>query len=349
MNSAPRPSPSLRASTRPPCISTSRFTSVSPMPRPPSARSSVRSACVNRSKTCGSRFGAIPSPVSRTRMATHVAFALRLEADLPAIVRVLGGVVEQIREHLRDAREIAHRVGPAARQVHREVMLAQPDERTARLDGRLHDLRELDRLLLQRDLPAHHARHIEQIVDEPHEMLRLPLDDGTRPLDLRPAGRSARSETARRCGSGASGLRSSCASIARNSSLRWFTSFSASSAWRRARDIQRDADYVAMARVLHEPGLAVDPAQAVARVAIAILHFARARSWCTPRASRGQWRAAADRCCPARRSAHPGRRHRGRESRGIRTRRTPDAFRDPSPTCRSAPPHERGASAARSR
>ena len=40
MNSLPRPSPSLRASTVPPCISTSVFTSVRPMPSPSRERSS---------------------------------------------------------------------------------------------------------------------------------------------------------------------------------------------------------------------------------------------------------------------------------------------------------------------
>ena len=49
-NSLPCPSPALCASTDPPCISTSRFTSVKPMPSPPCDRSSARSTCVNMSK-----------------------------------------------------------------------------------------------------------------------------------------------------------------------------------------------------------------------------------------------------------------------------------------------------------
>ena len=66
MNSAPVPGPPLRASTVPPCISTSRFTSVRPMPKPPWLFSSERSTCVNISKIDVSAFAGMPTPVSRT-------------------------------------------------------------------------------------------------------------------------------------------------------------------------------------------------------------------------------------------------------------------------------------------
>ncbi len=67
MNSLPRPGPALAAATVPPCSSTSRFTSVSPRPRPPRARSIACGPCTNTSNAWGSRSGAKPLPVSRTR------------------------------------------------------------------------------------------------------------------------------------------------------------------------------------------------------------------------------------------------------------------------------------------
>ena len=70
MNSLPWPGPSLRASTVPPCISTSRRTSVRPIPSPPCARSMFRSTCENISKMRGRASAGMPSPVSRTRTTT---------------------------------------------------------------------------------------------------------------------------------------------------------------------------------------------------------------------------------------------------------------------------------------
>src|SRR5919108_537684 len=62
----PRPRPALQAVTVPPWRSTMRCTSVRPIPRPPSVRSSERSPCTNSSNTCGSSSGAMPAPVSST-------------------------------------------------------------------------------------------------------------------------------------------------------------------------------------------------------------------------------------------------------------------------------------------
>ena len=55
-------------------------------------------------------------------------------------------------------------------QLHAEVMPAR------RMSGRLVSTAvctisaSVTGCRLQRDLPAHHARHVQQIVDEPHEM-----------------------------------------------------------------------------------------------------------------------------------------------------------------------------------
>ncbi len=67
MNSLPFPGPSLRASTRPPCISARLRTSGSPSPRPPSERWRELSTWANGSKIVCSIGGERPTPVSRTR------------------------------------------------------------------------------------------------------------------------------------------------------------------------------------------------------------------------------------------------------------------------------------------
>src|SRR3954447_16422121 len=67
MSSLPFPRPSLRASTRPPCISTRLRTSGSPRPSPPSERCRELSTWANGSKIVCSIPGERPTPVSRTR------------------------------------------------------------------------------------------------------------------------------------------------------------------------------------------------------------------------------------------------------------------------------------------
>ena len=90
-------------------------------------------------------------------------------------------------------------------------------------------------------LPCVMRDDVEQIVDEPCQVRDLPLDDLAHPRDAR-----------RRCGAilpstcaavtiGASGLRSSCDSIARNSSLRRLASCSFSSADLGARNLALQA------------------------------------------------------------------------------------------------------------
>ena len=64
-NSDPRPRPSLRASTVPPCEATRERTSASPRPSPPRVRSRLRLDCVKGVNSCLSVSGSIPIPVSR--------------------------------------------------------------------------------------------------------------------------------------------------------------------------------------------------------------------------------------------------------------------------------------------
>ncbi len=91
----------------------------------------------------------------------HTVVHRRIEPDLAAFFRIFGGVVEQIGDHLRKAREIRLEQHRLLGQLHGQVMLAQADQRPAGLDGVLHDFRELHRLLLQSDLSTHHSRDVE--------------------------------------------------------------------------------------------------------------------------------------------------------------------------------------------
>ena len=69
-NSLPWPRPSLCTVTEPPCISTRFFTKVRPIPSPPWVRSSEVSTCLNISKMRDICSGAMPTPLSVTRITT---------------------------------------------------------------------------------------------------------------------------------------------------------------------------------------------------------------------------------------------------------------------------------------
>ena len=129
---------------------------------------------------------------------------------MTAGVRVLGGVGEEVGEHLGEPHRVPRDgdgLAPACR----------PSARAARLraTGRLVSMaertmkREIERLALHVDHAARDARHFEQIVDQPNEVADLALHDWRSPERRRdPAGPSALSSCSP-VSSGASGLRSS--------------------------------------------------------------------------------------------------------------------------------------------
>ena len=137
-NSLPRPGPSLRAATVPPCISTRLRTRLRPIPRPPCERSSRRSAWVNRSKMCGSISAAMPDARRPGRRTTASSPSRLDRQDDPAAgVGVLGGVGQQVVERPAPAgsgRPRAGRLGRGSRDRQaggRAASMSGP----ARLDG----------------------------------------------------------------------------------------------------------------------------------------------------------------------------------------------------------------------
>jgi hypothetical protein len=106
-----------------------------------------------------------------------IAVGARGNADVPSGRRVLRRVVEQVDDHLREPPAVGVDDEAGRRHGHGERVLALLDERARRFDGVGDDGRELDRSALEVQTAAHRARHVEQIVDEAHEVIHLPLDD----------------------------------------------------------------------------------------------------------------------------------------------------------------------------
>src|SRR5690606_32393194 len=93
------------------------------------------------------------------------------------------GVAQQVREHLREADRIGVELDPLLRELDHELVPGLVEERTRLLERALDDRIERDPALAQLESALRDARDFEQIVDEPRELLDLPLHDLERDRD----------------------------------------------------------------------------------------------------------------------------------------------------------------------
>ncbi len=107
-----------------------------------------------------------------------VAFGHHRERDVPADVRVLGRVVDQVGEHLHEARGIGVERQRPGRQRHRELLPLLDDHRATDLHRLQEQGAQLYRLLAELDLALADARHVQQIVEQALHVLHLPRNDG---------------------------------------------------------------------------------------------------------------------------------------------------------------------------
>ena len=175
-------------------------------------RHRLRSRCRGR---CRSRVMSA-WPATSSAASRSIASSMR-----PAFVGVLRRVREQVADDLRQPapRRLRRAAGYSGSAI---VSSCRRDsiERPHGFERELRDFAQLDRLLLQRQLAARDARDVEQIVDQPREVPVLPRDHVARPLELRDPRSLLRCMSSIEPWIAASGLRSSCESIARKSSLR---------------------------------------------------------------------------------------------------------------------------------
>ena len=104
-------------------------------------------------------------------------FGESADLDAPAFGRVLGGVGEQVGDDLLGARGIGEERHRLVGHVDRQLVLLLVHDRPHSVGGAADDRQDIDVFLLEGDLIAVDARNIEQIVDEPREVLRLAVDD----------------------------------------------------------------------------------------------------------------------------------------------------------------------------
>ena len=179
------------ATTVPPCSSTRVRTSVRPMPRPPSARTSVRSACLKRSKISGSSSGSMPTPVSRNESTASPPSALRVTSTRPPAGVYLMALVRRLETtwSRRVASPEIQTGEPSTRSRTSHALLGRAPARRHRRARRTISARSTRPLLAAATLPGGHAGHVEEVVHQPREDAPLAADGRRLPRDdLRASG-----------------------------------------------------------------------------------------------------------------------------------------------------------------
>ena len=121
------------------------------------------------------------------------AFSAGAHHDLSARLRVAGRVGEQVRHDLGEPHRIAVDPQALVGDVEGEIVIALLEQIARHLDRLGDDVGDLDPLLAQLHLPARDLRDVEEIVDQPGEVVDLPLDHLLLPggSRVRPAASSA--------------------------------------------------------------------------------------------------------------------------------------------------------------
>ena len=109
---------------------------------------------------------------------------LELDFHLAAVGRVLGRVADQVDDHLGQARRVACHAHRLRRQAHFQHMAIGGDDRSHRFD-RCGDHRvQVERHLVELDLAAGDAAHVEQVVDQARQVADLAVDQVLAPGEL---------------------------------------------------------------------------------------------------------------------------------------------------------------------
>ena len=178
--SVPWPRPGLRMSIRPSCISTSRRASVSPMPSPPLDRSRIGLGLLEHVEDAGQD---VRSDADAGIADAHdglTGLLVRGEPDVAAARRELHRVVEDVRKDLHEPRRHHHRRESASTaRCTSSVLLRRGRQRHDGFDRRRHQPREVVRFTTQLNLVGRDPRHIQEVVDEPHELPDLAIDHVT--------------------------------------------------------------------------------------------------------------------------------------------------------------------------
>ena len=110
------------------------------------------------------------------------------QRDGAARRRVLGGVVEQVLEHLRKPGGVAFDLQGDARNIDDQPVIARFDRRRRGLERVIDHAAQADAFIAQVHLAERDSRDVHEIVDQAHHVMHLPVDDLARRAHVFPGG-----------------------------------------------------------------------------------------------------------------------------------------------------------------
>ena len=118
----------------------------------------------------------IPIPVSRMRTRAVLECCFGSEPDVSARRREFHSVVENICKDLHEPRAVTVDTNRRGGQLHIHRVPRCRGECRDRFDGGGHQRREVERFTTQLDFVGRDTGHVQQVVDESHELPDLTLD-----------------------------------------------------------------------------------------------------------------------------------------------------------------------------
>ena len=230
LNSLPFPRPSLRASTVPPCNSTSRFTSVRPIPKPPWDRSIEPIDLREHVEDAIEHLGGDADPGIGDGYDGLGILSFGRQHDAAAAGHVLRGVIEQIGDDLSQPRRIGLQHDGLLWNRDLELVPCFVDEPVGPCPQHFATMDESSTArFAQLHRAASDAIDIQQVVDQPHHLLCLPLHRRANFSDQPGDRRRPAASAPARCESERVDFAARVPAVARNSSLRRSASLSPSS------------------------------------------------------------------------------------------------------------------------